>query len=309
MALVEFIEKGLIKNNELDNTLGDRKTYIGASDIGGCLRKAYLDKVSPKEKEAQELTILLRGHLAEDLVAKALDAQGVKYQTQLELQEDFIRAHLDFVFCSSKECVVVEVKSTNNIPDTPYSSWVLQIQLQMYLAQKHFGLKTRGYILVLNLNTGEMKEFSIEPDETLQDIALNRAKALWDALQNSTEPEAEEQLYCSKCPYKDTCPLFQAEEIHCEELENLVNDVAFLESQKKEIDKELKIKKEKLLEYLEAKGIKKAKIADYLVSVTASSSFVSLDTTKLKKEAPELYEELIAKFGKQIVRKGSLKIK
>ena len=139
MALVDFIEKGLVKNNELDNSLGDRSKYVGASDIGGCLRKSYLDKINPQEKDAQTLAVLLRGHLAESLVAKALDAQNIKYQTQVELQEDFIKAHLDFVFCSPKECVVVEVKSTNNIPDTPYTSWVLQIQLQMYLAQKHFG--------------------------------------------------------------------------------------------------------------------------------------------------------------------------
>jgi len=309
MALTEFIKKGLVKNNELDKSLGDRSTYVGASDIGGCLRKAYLDKVNPQEKDPETLAVLLRGHLAELLVKKALDAQNIKYQTQVELQEDFIKAHLDFVFCFPKECVVVEVKSTNNIPDAPYSSWVLQIQLQMYLAQKHFGVKTRGYIFVINLNTGEMKEFSIEPDEELQQIALNKAKTLWEALQNGTEPEAEEQLYCASCPHRANCPVFQAEEIKSKEIISLVEEIKKLEDAKKEIENKLKTKKDEMLNYLEAKGLKKAKINDYLVSVTASSSFTTIDTTKLKKEAPEMYEDLIAKFGKTITRKGSLKIK
>jgi len=46
-----------------------------------------------------------------------------------------------------------------------------------------------------------------------------------------------------------------------------------------------------------------------LVSITSSSSYTSIDTAKLKREVPELYEELISKFGKQIVRNSSIKIK
>jgi len=306
--LVEFIQEGLVKENKENNVLGDRTQYIGASDVGSCLKKAYLDKVNPQEKDPQTLAVLMRGHLAEELIKKAFNANRIHYKEQVELQEDFIKAHLDFVFCTSKECIVIEAKSTNNIPDSPYSSWILQIQLQMYLAQKHYGLKTRGYIFVINLNTGEMKEFSIEPNEDLQKVALDRAKKLWEALQNGIEPEAEEQLFCSKCPHKNTCPLFQAEEIHFE-LDEIVNDIVYLEATKKEIDKDLKLKKEELQKFLEEKGLKKVQVSNYILSISNSSNYVSLDTTKLKKENPDLWNELVSNYGKQITRKGSLKIK
>ena len=41
-----FINKNLPKvlAEHTVNSLGDRSTYIGASDIGGCIRSAYLGK-------------------------------------------------------------------------------------------------------------------------------------------------------------------------------------------------------------------------------------------------------------------------
>ncbi|WP_456470026.1 Dna2/Cas4 domain-containing protein [Caminibacter sp.] len=308
----EILRNGIRKANELDNSLGNRSSYIGASDIGGCLRKAYLDKVTETKYTDETLIIFQRGHLVENIVQKALDSQGIKYHYQLELaskSHDFIKIHPDFVFCSKKECVVVECKSVSSIPDTPYSSWLLQLQLQMHLTKEHFDKNVRGYVVALNINTGEIRDFEVAYDENLVQLALKRAKNLWEALQKGEEPEAEEQLYCSKCPHRKNCPVYMKGVINQNILMPEVEKIVSLEQEKKELEKELKAKKEEVLKYLEAKNIKKAKVSDFVVTVTNSSEYTTIDTQKLKKDNPALYEKLINEYGKTIKRSSSLKIK
>lgn len=306
--LANIIKKGIVKALKEKNELGDRSTYIGASDIGGCLRKSYLDKTSSKELKEEQALIFMRGHLSEEILKKSFDAQGMKYEYQVELEDDFIKAHLDYLFINNKECVVVECKSSNRLPDSPYVSWVLQVQLQMYLAKKIYNKDVRGFIAVIDL-AGEVVDFEIEYNEDLAKVALNKAKALWEALQNNEEPEAEEQLYCSKCPHKDTCPIFDAKEIKSDEVIKAIKELKALEKQKKELENKIKVLKSDLEEYFIAKDIKKAKIEDILVTLTSSSSYKSVDINKVKKEDINLYEELLEKYPKEVTRKASLRLK
>ena len=314
MKLEKFLKEGIIKSLQDDKSLGDRSTYIGSSDIGGCLRKSYLDKTSStfsKELKEEQALIFMRGHVAEMILQKALNSKGIRYKYQLEVssKELPIKTHPDFVVTSKSDVVVIECKSTSNLPDTPYASWVMQIQLQMHILKEHFNKAPRGYIVALELNSGQLKEYQVEYQKELAEIAIDRAKTLWNALQNNEEPEAEEQLYCSKCPHRGNCPIFQAEEITSQEVVSSIEELKKLEDEKKELDKKIKSLKADLEAYFAEKGIKKAKVGEILATLTSSSSFKSLDTTKLKKEAPELYQELLEKFGKEIVRKASLKIK
>ena len=232
-GFAEFLKAGLVKAVEEDNSLGDRSTYIGASDIGNCPRKVYLDKVNPQTIEAEQALIFTRGHLAEDIVRKGLDAKGVKYEYQKELTLDYIKAHLDFLFCKKDECIVVECKTSKSIPDTPYSSWILQIQLQMYLVKEHYQKNVRGYIVVMDMVSGKVEDFEVEYNEKLAQLALDRAKQLWEALQNNEAPQPEEQLYCSSCPHRKDCPIFNAPELLAPDLEDKLKDISFLKAQKK----------------------------------------------------------------------------
>ena len=53
-------------------TLGDRRDYLGASDIGYCPRKIILEKIHPGEHDLATLLRFQRGHMAEDIIARAL---------------------------------------------------------------------------------------------------------------------------------------------------------------------------------------------------------------------------------------------
>ena len=96
-----FINKNLPKvlAEHTINSLGDRSTYIGASDIGGCLRSSYLGKKQKVDYDISQHIVFERGHLSEGIVAKMLE--GTPYKTQVEAvgkaYNDFpIKAHIDF---------------------------------------------------------------------------------------------------------------------------------------------------------------------------------------------------------------------
>jgi len=139
-------------------TLGDRTTYIGASDIAACPRKTIMSRIMPGEPDLATLLRFRRGHMAEDIVAAAFNAAGfTNFERQVEVVhkgEVPLKAHIDFVFTSeaTRTKAILEVKAPETLPDQPYGSWEMQLYLQMgILAVNSPGYRVeKGAILALN---------------------------------------------------------------------------------------------------------------------------------------------------------------
>jgi CRISPR-associated exonuclease Cas4 len=182
----------------------------------------------------------------------------------------------------------------------------------MGLLRKTTSKKVRAKVIAFDLNAGSLSEFPIDFDENMYQIALSKAEELSYSIQNDEAPEPEEQLYCSSCPHKGQCPLFGAsnvEEINNDEIVYSVELLKSLEAQKKELDNQIKGIKEELEKFFREKNLKKAKVSDFVVSLSADSTYETIDTNKLKKENSDLYNELMSKYSKTTTRKGSLRIK
>ena len=167
------ITAGLAKarQHHTANSLGDRSTYVGASDIGHCPRKAVLEKIAPKDPDLATLIRFARGHLAEEIIAEALSAAQPDRQVELEADIPYcphcrcwtahpasgpmhcpdcgeplrllpLKAHCDFVF---DDDLVLECKSaqTTEIQD----SWRTQLQTQMLLYEHCTGEAPRAAFL------------------------------------------------------------------------------------------------------------------------------------------------------------------
>ncbi|MEA4989786.1 hypothetical protein SDC9_02820 [bioreactor metagenome] len=126
--------------------LGDRSTYIGMSDIGQhweCPRAALARKVMPTPNSLERLLTLQRGHWFESGVGQALASLGLHVLPQLEINWQHqgvpIKAHLDFVLvwgAPVNAIRILEVKSTDKLPDTPHDSHLLQLHGQIGLLTK-----------------------------------------------------------------------------------------------------------------------------------------------------------------------------
>lgn len=77
----------------------------------------------------------------------------------------------------------------------------------------------------------------------------------------------------------------------------------------KEIEKQYKAEKEKLLTFMQDNDIKKIDNDKFSITRKAGYTSISIDTKKLKEEEPELQKELINKYEKVKVTKESLTVK
>lgn len=295
--LEAFIKENLPKvlAEDTATSLGDRSKYIGASDIGSCLRKAYLSKIQKAEHDIAQHIVFERGHIAEGIVAKML--RGTPYRQQVEVKGKAsngydIKAHLDFVVDFGKECVVIEAKSTSIQVDEPYDSWILQVQMQMGLLQSQCkSKKVRGYVVAIDVNSGWFKTFEVLPNKALFDVAMDNANILANALVECSEPQADVQLYCSKCAFKGNCPAIT--NIMAQQLPKDVQEVVDFIAKKSSIEKEIKAAKQQLQEFFEATNTRMAKAGDKTVSLMKNKGKKSVDLELLQSCAPDVYTQVL----------------
>ncbi len=145
--LLALIASGLQKHSQVSTAsqLGDRTQYIGMSDIANmqeCPRLTVLRKLNPIEQEVntenfsnilkRQLT-LQRGHWLEEGIANALYANNFKVIPQLEIavqvQNVPVKVHLDFVIVGENSIRILELKSTENIPQKARTTHEIQVPI------------------------------------------------------------------------------------------------------------------------------------------------------------------------------------
>ena len=118
LALISLLHNGLRLHaaKTTQAQLGDRKRYVGLSDIAAfsvCPRKAVLQKQQPGTANFAKTLTLQRGHWYEDGIASALEATGLSPLRQLEIAVTYkgvpIKAHLDLVLVSSSPTPTIRI--------------------------------------------------------------------------------------------------------------------------------------------------------------------------------------------------------
>ena len=204
MGLMAQVARGLLKHGECRTAaeLGDRSKYVGLSDIGKgaeCLRSAVAGKVygslHPKaddigvwyrDQEYDKVTaalkkqlILQRGHWFEAGMESVFEANQAKFFTQLEIDAVFdgvpVLAHLDFVLVAKGAVRILELKSTENLPDNLYASYECQLYGQLGFLVKYWNEKRFS----IRDGTGKMTfpelvklKFGIDLPESVQEVDL-----------------------------------------------------------------------------------------------------------------------------------------
>ena len=246
-------------------TLGDRREYLGASDIGYCPRKVILERVNPGQKDLRSLILFQRGHLAEDIIDTIFTIAGYtnfERQVEITLPGDIpLKVHIDFVFTSHSRKIksIVEVKATSKIPDGAYRSWESQLYMQMgALAQEFPDYTVKGAILPLDVANGDVALFKgYKPQETIFNGLVQRAGVIWSDYQavlhdEEVDLKTEVTPLCGYCSHIMTCPPFEAESVP--ELAGKVEELQELQAREKNLQGEIKKIKTHLLAIVEQKG-------------------------------------------------------
>ena len=279
--------------------LGDRTGYVGASDIAGCPRKAALGKQNPTGHDIKTLLRFSRGHAAQAMYAGFFRTGGALFEEEVEVRHPDIpeiRCHIDFLFYANRQTKrlhIVEMKSTDGIPDEPYSSWVDQLHVQMGLLQLTLDptVEIGGSILVVDLNAGTYHEFnSYTPNRLVFAQLVEKGKHILAAARGECTPRTEPGILCGYCPFRTGCPSHAAALDLPREILDAGRKYLELNEQKKALETRLDVLKNDILTF--ADGAFKGTSDGILINVTSVAESVMIDSGKLKRNYPDIYDQV-----------------
>ena len=297
-----------------DARLPDRQAYLGASEVGTCLRRVVAAKISPEPFDAPSMGRMLAGRALENevvqLVRIALNGRLRNTgRVQLELRHPNLpfRAHPDGRIVGNGEegDGVLEVKTASASLFKAFQkeglpqAYVEQVQAQLGLSGLSWGL----VVLVSRENLAELGTFLIQFDPDIWDGLVVRAEAWQEAMSTGELPVGEpDRGHCHSCTMARDCPQHQARresaakgelpELTLLELECLAEELASLEQELDPLQQRSGDLKERLKTILQAFGVGQVELESAAVNLVPSIR-TSLDAKAIQREAPELYQRFL----------------
>lgn len=303
MDITPFFETAILAlNRNKSAELGNRKLYIGSSDVGSCARKVYMQRKNPKTPDISTLLRFSRGHIAETLIENIFIAGGVKdlFDTQVEVRHPQypLKAHIDFLFYANldgtPELHVVEVKSVSGIPDEPYPNWIDQLYFQLGLLRIQYPQgKIGGSVLAIDLNAGKVHQFNgYEYDAATFNYLVSKAIHLFECLEEREEARPSVSIGCSYCPYRSDCPAMALPKVELPpEIESLASRFAELNATKRLAEKEMKGIRQELVDFTGPVFKGRSDSVDLVVTFVDPSLIV--DGDRLRIEYPDVYSGVL----------------
>lgn len=236
------------------------------------------------------------GHIFEDSYARMLKDSGVNFDREVKLVAECqpknfkIFAHADFLingktalkkFVIVHECKFIqdEEKSADDVAET----YKAQLQWYYMLGVEYVDL-IRGYG---NPEFPSTQDLVIDKDEDIIDALKLGIRLLDEAISDGWAPEIEEKYAAAMS----------------EKMQNIIADYERLKFEKNAIDEKLDELQKKIIEYMTIGNVAKINGTLGTISRTADSVVESFDSTKFKKENPEIYRNYI----KKSTRKGYIR--
>lgn len=210
------------------------RTGIHVTDLTGCIRKSYLDKVNPSPEYVHEMLIRSLGTMTHG----HFEGSDEYLDSEIPVEADGIVGRADIVY---KDGRIVDFKTTRWLmPDKlPYSSHGLQVNIYAHLLRKmgrevnrlqiqYIDLsgptKCRVHKLPVRFNAlGQLTcpvcdtapkgahlgavlfDIPLLPEEEIAQIVEERRNMLNDALKSKEMPRAEVSFLCNYCSHVDKC--------------------------------------------------------------------------------------------------------
>ena len=162
-----------------------------------CLRKAYFDRVKAPMPSPADF-IRLVGEEAHTRLLQVLKNHGYEVESsfKLKIRDMTLVGRID----AYNDRHVIEFKVVDEIPEKPYESHELQVQLYMLAVRT-----PTAYIVYISRRDGRVKVFKVRYRREDAKRAVERAYRLFLALKNNSPPPPEKSNYCNYCPYTLTC--------------------------------------------------------------------------------------------------------
>jgi CRISPR/Cas system-associated exonuclease Cas4 (RecB family) len=204
--------KAVIKRIEEDS--GDRSGIHVTDLVYDCLRRAYYDKklgeLVSAVSDSEGLMVLWIGQMLHEMPF----GEGCEHEKPIEITFEGsvkVEGRVDELCqLSNGSHIVIDKKTTRNIPNAPYDHHVKQVLFYSAILTKVYGYKVSSagvfYLDVANLKT---KLYIIPVTPLMIEAALKemerKARLLKQALDTGIPPTPEPGWLCSYCPYFKKC--------------------------------------------------------------------------------------------------------
>jgi CRISPR/Cas system-associated exonuclease Cas4 (RecB family) len=204
--------KAVIK--KLEEESGDRSGIHVTDLVYDCLRRAYYDKKFGEfvgaVSDSEGLMVLWIGQMLHEMPL----GEGCEHEKPIEItftEGAKVEGRVDELCqLGNGTYIVIDKKTTRNIPNAPYDHHVKQVLFYSAILSKVYGYKVSSagifYLDVANLKT---KLFVIPVTQIMMEAALKemerKAVLLHQALETGIPPTPEPGWLCSYCPYFKKC--------------------------------------------------------------------------------------------------------
>ena len=298
-----------------NSRLGDRTNYIGASEVGLCLRRVVSSKLFPEPSDQASMGRMLAGKAMENeviqLVRIALNGRLRNTgRVQLDLKHPTLpfHAHPDGRLTGGFDGLdgdgVLEVKTASASTFKRYQSdglpqtYLDQVQAQMGLS----GLTWALLVLVSRENLADQTTFTIRFNpEHYARLEERAARAIRVLTQNNILEELSgepDRGFCYSCPYSRNCESFSAlreagqrgeiPEVTRLQLECQLEELSSLESMSGPMQDRISELRDQVKTALLNTGASRVVLDNGTVQMVESSR-TSFDSKSLQREAPDLY--------------------
>lgn len=209
----------------------DRRNFVTASEVGGCLRQAYLTKRTPMKESGDGWGYAERGHAVEawivDKINTALDNKAHEWEF-LNIGQNQVSYHYNFqsgtpdgilLRTVSNHALVLDIKSIDprtNRKNLPRKKDIKQVHQNADLLRKCLNLNVVGAILFYMdaSNFEDSVQKNIDLDENLIRLMEERARRVMTAKDQSDLPPEGllEANGCKYCPVTSLCNGFAEQE-------------------------------------------------------------------------------------------------
>ena len=208
----ELLKNGLISLWQKESQQHDREpgTYY-PSYLGGCMRKQYYIYTMGERVTPEALAIFMTGQGVHEIVAKALSESAKVESVEEKIMLNFtnqirLSGRVDIIMVDMDgKRYIIEVKSASKIPDAPYESHMIQLEIYLHALNVE-----DGFLLYWNKRNGEVRAFSVKRSSEWLGKIYERAAMLHYHINAGQPPPPEAYLdgrkwECRRCPYLGEC--------------------------------------------------------------------------------------------------------
>ncbi|MEB3859757.1 MAG: PD-(D/E)XK nuclease family protein [Desulfurococcales archaeon] len=190
--ILSAIEKALVTEASTDYVASPDQVWV--TEVSGCLRQAFYNRVMIREKSVGAAYSILRGRLLHEVVLRniplgesehKMETRTVSLDGEVEL-----RGRADLVAGQ----YVVDLKTSERTPQEPPREYVNQVQLYMLLYNK-------PKAMIVYITKNGLRHFIVERDEGLIERLKRKALELSRALKSNRLPGPETGVWCKWCPW------------------------------------------------------------------------------------------------------------